>query len=196
MSEKRGPGIFGAILSLATLAIATFGAGLGYLEYQQAQKRETVERVFRYSDMYAQQADASARISQLGDALITDWPVIAMSAGPEATAEQLQAATTKWYVGMMAADPALRSAVEQMAQFYDTLAVCIAHELCDEPTAKALFTENVSSFASVVYPWIAHRRKEYFAASGTQAICLRNRFCGGPLVCDGLPENLASCSSR
>jgi hypothetical protein len=197
MIEKRGGGIIGAILSLATLLIASFGAGVGYLEYQHAQQRERVERVFRYSDMYAGQADANAKISKLGDDFVTDWPIIFRSARGESlaepTSEQVEAATTAWYIGMLGADPQLRSAVDQMAQFYDTLAVCITQDLCDEPTAKALFTENVAAFASTVYPWIAHRRKEYFAASGTQAMCLRNRFCGGEPVCDGLPAKLASC---
>ena len=193
MTEKRGGGVIGAILSLATLLIASFGAGVGYLEFQDAQRRERVERVFRYSDQYAAQADSAARITALADAFITDWPVIAQSAGPEPSREQVEAATRAWYVGYIGADPALRSAVDQLAQFYDTLAVCIAEDLCDEPTAKALFTENVAGFASTVYPWVAHRSEEFFAATGTQAICLRNRFCGGDLTCDGLPKQLAAC---
>ena len=60
MTEKRGGGVIGAILSLATLLIASFGAGVGYLEFQDAQRRERVERVFRYSDQYAAQADSAA----------------------------------------------------------------------------------------------------------------------------------------
>src|SRR5690606_24530482 len=107
--------------------------------------------------------------------------------------EQLEKVTNDWFVNTINSDELMRSAVERLALFYDTLAVCVAEELCDEKTAKALFTQNAAAFASTVYPWVAHRNQDYFAATGVQAMCLRNRFCAGETACPGLPARLASC---
>jgi hypothetical protein len=191
MSEKRGIGQ--AVFSLFTLLVAVAGAGIAFVKYRGAQQRERVERVFRYSDQLAAEAQAIARINELGDAFVTAWPGLAASAGPEPSREQLKQVTDDWFVAVINADAALRGAVERMALFYDTLAVCVAERLCDEHTARALFTEQVAGFASTVYPWVAHRNKDYHAATGIRAMCLRNRFCGGELDCPGLPAQLASC---
>ena len=191
MSEKRGIGQ--ALLSLFTLLVTVTGAGIAFVEYRGAQQRERVERVFRYSDQLAAEAQANARINALGDAFVTAWPELAASAGPEPSREQLKQVTDDWFVAVINADPELRSAVERMALFYDTLAVCVAEDLCDERAAKAIFTEQVAGFASTVYPWVAHRNKDYLTATGIRALCLRNRFCGDQLDCTGLPAELASC---
>ena len=191
MSEKRGFGQ--ALLSLFTLLVTVIGAGIAFVEYRGAQQRERVERVFRYSDQLAAEGEATALINGLGDAFVRSWPQIVASAGESPTQEQLKQLSNDWFVGYVNADPALRSAVERMALFYDTLAVCVTEDLCDERAAKALFTEQVAGFASTAYPWIAHRNKDYLAATGIRALCLRNRFCGGPPECDGLPAELASC---
>jgi hypothetical protein len=121
------------------------------------------------------------------------WPSLAASAGPEASREQLEKLTADWFVGAINGNPGLRTSVERMALFYDTLAVCVAEELCDEKTAQALFTQHAAAFASTVYPWVAHRNQDYFAATGVQAMCLRNRFCAGQTDCPGLPARLSSC---
>lgn len=193
MSEQRG-GIGGVLVSLATLLVTIIGAGVALLEYREAQQRERVERVFRYSDTLAGEGEANARINQLGDAFVLAWPALAQSAGgADATRAQLEKVTADWFVDTISYDPSLRSAVERMALFYDTLAVCIAEGLCDERTAKALFTQQAAAFASTAYPWVAHRNAEYFAATGIQAMCLRNRLCAGDTQCDGLPETLADC---
>lgn len=191
MSEKRGIGQ--ALLSLFTLLVTVIGAGVAFVEYRGAQQRERVERVFSYADQLAAEGQANARINGLGDAFVTAWPDLAASAGPEPSRETLKQITDDWFVAYINADPELRSAVERMALFYDTLAVCVAEDLCDERAAKAIFTEQVAGFASTAYPWIAHRNKDYLAATGIRALCLRNRFCGGQLDCTGLPAELASC---
>ena len=191
MSEPRGYGQ--TLLALVTLLVTVVGAGVAFLEYRHAQQRERIERVFGYSDRLAGQADANARISKLSDDFLLLWPSLAQSLGPDAKDSDIEKLANDWFIGAINGDPALRSAVEQMAQFYDTLAVCVTQNLCDEPTAKALFMQNVASFASTAYPWVAHRNKEYFAATGTQALCLRNRFCGGETECAGLPKQLAPC---
>ena len=191
MSERQGIGQ--TILSLATLLITVIGAGVALLEYRGAQQRERVERVFHYSDALEAEGEANGRISELGDAFVTEWPVLVANAGPNPTNDQLTKLTNDWFVRTIEADPSLRSSVERMAMFYDTLAVCVREGMCDETTAKALFTQQVAGFASTAYPWVAHRKKEFFAATGTQAMCLRNRFCGGQTECSGLPEKLAPC---
>lgn len=182
MSEKRAFGQ--TILALVTLLITVVGAVFAFLEYRQAQQRERVERVFHYSDTLANEIDANARINRLADDFVSAWPALAASGDAD---------PSLWFVNTINSDPDLRSAIERMAMFYDTLAVCVAENLCDEKTAKALFTQQVASFASTTYPWVAHRKKEYFAATGAQAMCLRNRFCGGQTDCTGLPERLAPC---
>jgi len=194
-TEKRGGGYGQAMLSLVTLLVAVFGAVVAFLEYRGAQQRERVERVFRYSDTLAGEKEANALIDALGDAFVIEWPVVAESAGANPTPEQLTQVSNDWYVSTINANPALRSAVERMAIFYDTLAVCVAEDLCDEKTAKALFTQPAADFASTVYPWVAYRNKAFFAATGNRAMCLRNRFCAGEIECTGLPAKLASCKS-
>jgi hypothetical protein len=185
VSEQR---TFGrTLISLVTLLFTVVGAGVAFLEYRQAQQRENVERVFRYSDTLANEVDANARINKLAADFLDVWPTLAASPGADPTA---------WFVNTINADPDLRDAIERMAMFYDTLAVCVSEGLCDEKTARALFTQQVASFASTAYPWIAHRTKKYFAATGIQAVCLSNRFCGDETECTGLPERLASCSRK
>lgn len=175
------------LISLVTLLFTVVGAGVAFLEYRQAQQRENVERVFRYSDTLANEVEANARINKLAANFLDVWQTSAASGGFDPTA---------WIVNTINGDSDLRDAIERMAMFYDTLGVCVAEGLCDEKTARALFTQQVASFASTAYPWIAHRTKKYFAATGVQAVCLSNRFCGEQTDCTSLPEHLASCSKK
>jgi hypothetical protein len=190
MSEKRG-GVFGIILSLSTLSIAVFGAAIGYLEFQDAQQRERVERVFRYADQLAGLAAENAEIDQLAEEFNRNWKALVARCAQPAEFEHFG---EHWMVDRIENSQALRGAISQMSLFYDTLAVCVSEGLCDEPTAKALFTQHVAGFASTVHPWVANRNKEYFNAAGIPALCLRARFCGGVTECDGIPTGYVSCS--
>lgn len=191
MSEQRSFGQ--TLLSLATLFVTVVGAGVAFFEYRDAQYRERVQRVFTYADNFAREADANEAIGGLADAFVVSWPSLAASAGANPTREQLKKLTDDWFVNYISGDPLLRSAVERMTLFYDTLGVCVSQGLCDEKTAKALFTQQAAAFASTVYPWVEYRNRDYLAATGIQAMCLRNRFCGGQTECTGLPPKLASC---
>jgi hypothetical protein len=193
MSEKRG---FGQVLlSLFTLLVTVIGAGVAFVEYRGAQQRERVERVFRYSDQLASESDANGRITELSDEFYVAWSNgLAASLGENPTEQQLKDVANKWYVDRIDNDRELRATIERMSVFYDTLSVCVSEGLCDEPAARALFSEQVAAFASTVYPWIAHRHTGFLDAAGIRTLCLRNRFCGGETVCDGLPEKLASCN--
>jgi hypothetical protein len=191
MSEKRGIGQ--ALLSLFTLLVTVVGAGIAFVEYRGAQQRERVERVFRYSDQLAAEGEANARINALGDRFYAAWPNLVAAAGENPTEEQLTQLSNDWYVGVIGGDAELRAAVERMALFYDTLAVCVSEGLCDEHAAKALFTEQVAAYASTVHPWVAHRHEQFLDAAGIRALCLRNRFCGAETECTGLPKKLSSC---
>ena len=185
VSERR---TFGrTLISLVTLLFTVVGASIAFLEYRRVQQHDNVERVFRYSDTLANEVAANARINKLAADFLDVWPTLAASGEVD---------PTLWFVNTINADADLRDAIERMAMFYDTLAVCVAEGLCDEKTARALFTQQVASFASTAYPWIAHRAKKYFAATGTQAICLSNRLCGEPTECIALPERLASCRQK
>jgi hypothetical protein len=194
MSEQRNIGQ--TVLALVTVLITVAGAGVAFLEYREAQQRARVERVFHYSDTLADESAANAKISQLGDDFLLGWADLAASAGENATPEQLDALISGWFETTVNADPDLRNAIERMGMFYDTLAVCVAEKLCDERTAKALFTEQIAGFTSTAYPWVALRKKKFFAATGVPAMCLRNRFCGGPAECTDLPAKLVDCRAR
>jgi hypothetical protein len=188
MGEKRG--IIGPLLSLVTVLITIFGAGVAYLEFRDAQQRERIERVFRYSDMLQTEAATNASVNALGDRFIEERPdLIPKPADPKDDPVIL------WFKAKFAAEPALLVAVDRMLLFYDALAVCVAEGLCDERTAKALFTQQVAGFASTVHQWVAFRNKQYFVATGIQSVCLRNRFCGGVTECTGLPARLKSCNA-
>lgn len=187
MAEKRG--IVGTLLSLVTVLITVFGAGVAYLEFRDAQQRERVERVFRYSDMLQTEAATNASVNALGDRFFEERPDLV----PKPEDPKADDPVIAWFKTQFAADPGLLVAVDRMMLFYDALAVCVAEGLCDERTAKALFTQQVAGFASTVHPWVAFRNKQYFAATGIQGVCLRNRFCGGVTECAGLPERLVSC---
>jgi len=193
MSEQRNIGQM--VLALVTLLITVVGAGVAFLEYREAQQRARVERVFHYSDTLADEAIANAKISALGDNFLTSWSALTASAGENATPEQLDVLVSDWFESTITADPDLRNAIERMGMFYDTLAVCVSENLCDERTAKALFTEQIAGFTSTAYPWVALRKKKFFAATGVPAMCLRNRFCGGAAECTDLPAKLVDCRS-
>ena len=191
VSDK--PGIGQTTLSLVTLFVTVVGASVAFFEYRDAQYRERVQRVFTYADTFAREAEANERISEFGDSVVTSWPSISASAGENASPDQIKKETDAWFVNSIMADPDLRSSVERMTLFFDTLAVCVSQGLCDEKTAKALFTQQTAAFASTVYPWVEYRNREYLVATGIQTMCLRNRFCGGQTECTGLPAKLASC---
>lgn len=193
MSEKRSIGQ--ALFALATLLIAIFGAGIAFLEYRDAQQRARIERVFDYSDKLTDMAEANARISSINWTFLEEIPTILASVGDDRSPEARSAAMEQWFVGKIAADDDLRFAVEQLSLFYDTLSVCVAQGLCDEKTAKDLFSYQTATFTSIAYPWIAARNGGNPRATGVQAACLRNRFCGGQVGCTGLPTQLAWCDN-
>lgn len=190
--ERRG-GAVGVFLSIATLLITVFGAGVAYLEYRDAQQRERVERVFRYSDRIMDEAEAVARVNTLSDAFILQWPAIHASAGANASREEIETAVGRWFAREIESRIEVRSAVDHITLFYDTLGVCVSEGMCDEKTAKALFAQQVSEFSSTFYPWVKFQSGRSYSAAGTQTICLSNRFCGGETSCPGLPASLIPC---
>lgn len=189
---RRG-GFGQTVLSLVTLFVTVIGAGVAFFEYRDAQYRERVQRVFTFADFFAKEQYANEDISRLSDAFVIFWKEFATSAGANTPREQIKNVTDEWFVNCIAGDPSLRSSVEKMTLFFDTLAVCVSEGLCDEKTAKALFTQQSAAFASTVYPWVEYRNKDYLVATGVQAMCLRNRFCAGQTECTGLPAKLAPC---
>lgn len=168
MSEARGPEPFKTSIAVLTLVAGLAAAVLGYFEYKANLQDRRVERVMRYSDTLRGKSEGYREYSAtLGAFSFVYWNRLNTVGGADAE---------KFVTDSINADPALREAVTGYTRFFDLLTICIAEDLCDERTARALFIHDLEEFHNIAFPWLSVEQQQYGAHGGKPLICLRSHF--------------------
>lgn len=167
MTETRGGEPFKTSIAVLTLVAGLAAAVLGYFEYKANLQDTRVERVMRYSDILRGKSEGYREYATtLSNFSFAYWTFLDT---PGADAEKFVTDTIK-------GDPALREAVTGYTRFFDLLTICIAEDLCDERTARALFVHDLEEFHNLTFPWLNVEQQQYGAHGGKPLICLRNHF--------------------
>jgi hypothetical protein len=167
MNEARGGEPFKTSLAVLTLVAGLAAAVLGYFEYKANLQDRRVERVMRYADLLRGKTEGYREYSTtLGDFSLVYWKYL----------DTNSADAERFVTDSINADRALREAVTGFTRFFDLLTVCIAEDLCDERTARALFVHDLEEFHNITIPWLSVEQQQYNAHGGKPLICLRNHF--------------------
>jgi hypothetical protein len=168
MTTGQGSAIFKASISVATLVAGLAAAVLGYFEYKAHQQETRVERVLRYSDAFHGKSEGyrehGATLSRFS---LVYWNHLTEVGNTDAET---------FAVNQVLADPTLREALTTYTRFFDLLTVCVAEDMCDERSARALFIHDLNEFHNLAYPWLTSEHEQYGSHGGRPLMCLRKHF--------------------
>jgi hypothetical protein len=143
-----------------TLLGVVFGGGLTLNEYRARQQEKRIEITFQFLERFttAPISDAHSSIRAAweseGDSLLDiftradldqDQMIVAFSQGVRA----------------MVGDKQLGAKIDEMLAFFEQLAVCVKHNLCDSPTAQELFQGPAREFFNQFYPHFCSVRRRW-----------------------------------
>jgi hypothetical protein len=138
------------IVAWVGLLALILGGGFAFYQYLDKVKGDSIKVTLDFLERQHREPFATARRDLLGAWAPHEEPLLKLLARKDATRDDLQKLVLRVVKSLERLTPAIVTTVD----FYDSLHVCVQTEICDGPTARALFQEDARVFWNLHSPYL------------------------------------------